>query len=32
MSYNFFFFNKSAIAINEILELFDNKVKKINLD
>ena len=31
MSYNFFF-NKSTIKINEILELFDNKVKKINLD
>ena len=32
MPYNFFFFNKGAIEINEILELFDNKVKKINLD
>ena len=32
MTYNFFFSNKSAIKINEILELFDNKIKKINLD
>jgi len=32
MPYNFFFSNKSAIKINENLELLDNKVKKINLD
>ena len=29
MTYNFFFSNKSAIKINEVLELLDNKVKKI---
>ena len=28
MSY-IFFFNKGRIEINEILELFDNKVKKL---
>ena len=28
MFYKFFFLNKDAIEINEILELFVNKVKK----